>query len=137
MGKSDDDEICVSFKFEVAPVKFDLTAKHEGPDFSKPSRAVLANADGTGVVLWAVGVHIEEEISNAGRQLSDLGLDDAPDGISVWEGVWNGFERHTPDGSEYDSEARGAFREPTEAEWESIRKGECPWEKIEWLKALR
>lgn len=53
-----------------------------------PSRAVIANRDrGSGSIVH-VAPHslLEQVMSDGGDRLDDLGLDDAPAGISVWEG---------------------------------------------------
>lgn len=92
-----------------------------------PSRAVLANNNGKGVVLWCRGTHIEQEIDALDCSLESLGLDNAPEGISIWEGRahWSpGPWEHPEDG---DVELVGTFRAPTEKEWEAIRRNECPW----------
>jgi hypothetical protein len=61
------------------------------------------------------------------RQLDDLGLDDAPLGISVWVGKYLMRTVSYYDGPEYESDAVGHFRPPTAAEWEAIREGQSPW----------
>lgn len=104
-------------------------------DWEKPSRAVIACRDGYGVVLWWVGAHMTYEIKEGyGSDLSDLGLDNAPEGISVWEGIYvysrSGYWDE-PDACDVDPS--GSFREPTDEEWEAIRRGECPWDKADWL----
>ena len=103
------------------------------------SRAVVANRKGHGCVLFYDGNSIRMEIEEAGlHELSDLGLDDAPEGVSIWEGeyVWQsgGFECPT-DGECYPS---GKFRKPTKAEWGYITCDESPFAppneitKAEW-----
>lgn len=96
------------------------------------SRAVVANATGSrsavGLVLWCIGPDIEGELESIGSlRLDDLGLDDAPHGVSIWEGryVWSNpsWENHL----EQDSMPEGAFRAPTDDEWQSIREGRSPW----------
>ncbi len=61
-------------------------------DFSKPALAVVASdGRGNGAVLWTVGAHLNLEIEEMGlHRLDELWLDDAPLGISVWEGkgIW-------------------------------------------------
>lgn len=96
-----------------------------------PSKAVVAcDARGNGAVLWFVGESLRNEIEEAGlRQLGDLGLDDAPCGVSVWEGsyVWTpGPYEHPEDG---DVSPAGCFRAPTDAEWAAIREGCNPWKE--------
>ena len=96
------------------------------------SKGVIAcDGNGHGVVLWGVGTGLRQEIDEyCFHALGDLGLDDAPAGVSVWEGtyVWQsgGFE-HPEDG---DMQPVGAFRAPTDDEWTSIRCGNCPWAEV-------
>jgi hypothetical protein len=61
-----------------------------------------------------------------------LGLDDAPNGISIWEGGIKSVHVHTPDCNEHDSWLAGGFRDPTDEEWAAIRKNECPWNDDDW-----
>lgn len=94
----------------------------------KPSLAVVAcDGGGNGCVLWTAGPAMRFEIIESGlRDLSDLGLDDAPEGISVWAG------RIYSDPRDDDSELRGEFRSPTIDEWAAIMRGECPWNDADW-----
>jgi hypothetical protein len=74
-------------------------------------------------------------INEAGvSDLDLLGLDDAPEGISIWEGEIRTSHTNTPDANEYDSWLEGAFRSPTDEEWTAIREGRCPWDEKEWQK---
>jgi hypothetical protein len=100
-----------------------------------PSRAVIAcDAHGYGCILWWVGYDFEIEVNEAGLgQLDDLGLDDAPHGITIWEGkyVWSpGSYEHPQDG---DSHPVGTFRPPTSSEWYLIQQGKAPWSETDWL----
>ena len=100
-----------------------------GLDSKKPSRAIIAcDGNGNGVVLTAVGERLRIEIEEHGlRHLSDLGLDDAPQGISVWEGtyVWSPGPFECPeDGC---CNAVGTFRVPTDEELRAARDGHNPW----------
>lgn len=93
------------------------------------SRGVVAcDGKGNGCVLWYAGASLANEIEEGGLvHLGDLGLDDAPNGISVWEGryFWTrGPYEYPDDGDSYPS---GKFRDPTEEEWQKIRAGRCPW----------
>jgi hypothetical protein len=95
------------------------------------SKAVIANGKDHGCVLYYLGRSIAAEIEDAGlSELSDLGLDDAPRGISIWEGVYV----FTPGSFEYpaegDSNPSGSFRPPTDDEWTAIRQGHCPWDDM-------
>ncbi len=119
---------------------FTQTEKKEpsygGWDWSKNSLAVIASRGGEGAVLWWVGGHIDFELCESGiSALGDLGLDDAPEGICVWDGVYV-FHKDTSyyhdDGGE--SEAVGDFRAPTDEEGEYIKRNECPWDANEWME---
>lgn len=96
------------------------------------SRLVVASNRGQGCVLYAIGSCWEAWHEGSGSyRLEDNGLDDAPDGISIWEGrmlSW-GPDR---DG-EYDAELRGEFRELTAYEWALLSGGEAPWYEEDWL----
>jgi hypothetical protein len=105
----------------------DELADHVEEDWSKPSKAVVANM-GVGCALWTIGPHVQSMIDNLGHALQDLGLDDAPDGISVWEGVLKTVHIVLPDANEDESWLEGSFREPTEEEWSFIKQNRCPWE---------
>jgi len=87
----------------------------EDYDWSKPSKAVIAMSGdgGFGCVLWTVGAHVNSMIREAGvNDLDLLGLDDAPEGISIWEGDTKTVHTHTPDCNEWDSWLEGSFRAP-------------------------
>lgn len=90
------------------------------------SIALVANRNGAGVVLEFSGSGIEEEVNAVGSRLDDLGLDDAPDGISIWEGH---LSVSKPDyfSGEVDTELVGVFRELTEEEWVRLRLTGTPW----------
>lgn len=104
-------------------------------DFSKPSRAVVVcDGKGTGAVLWHVGGDLFLEIDAAGTALDDLGLDDAPIGISVWEGRFTYEERASSSGEPVeDAVAEGTFRPPTGEEWKAIHEARPPWNPDEWM----
>lgn len=92
------------------------------------NRAVVASANGQGCVLSFSGTALSAFIGENGtRDLRDLGLDDAPDGIWVWEGKIVTTKMWTDYGWEHDCGPEGEFRKPTDPEWEAIRRGECPW----------
>lgn len=85
-------------------------------DFSKSSYAVVAHAgDGEGVVLWQTGPHLQVQVDLCGPCLMDLDLDDAPLGISVWEGRY------------IQGRPEGYFRRPTPAEGRCIIDNRCPF----------
>lgn len=103
-------------------------------DPEKPSRALIAcDGEGKGCVLWWVGSDLFCEIDAVGKVLEDLGLDNAPHGLSVWEGRYEGFETGNEiNGVEWDTEPKGKFRELTDDEFRAIREGLCPWDESEW-----
>ncbi len=103
----------------------------ESDDWDLPSRAVVAcDGNGNGAVLWTVGPHVAHELNEAGLSgLDDLGLDDAPHGISVWEGMYVTLPPSWPESAgDEGTEPCGKFREPTDQEWEAIKASRCPWE---------
>lgn len=104
-------------------------------DWSKPSKGVIANGAHGGCVLFFAGPHLYSMVSDAGiSDLDLLGLDDAPEGISIWEGGIKSVHINTPDCNEHDSWLDGSFRDPTDEEWAAIRRNECPWDEDAWLK---
>lgn len=94
-------------------------AKHD-------SIALIASRNGQGCVLVYDGAGIQADIEKGvgSTDIEQLGLDDAPDGLSIWEGklmVWRERE------GEYDSDLKGTFRSLTEEEWENFRSTGKPW----------
>lgn len=117
--------------FKVAEVsQFEDFKKDQKYNPDLPSMAVIANNSNSGIILWYIGFDLDIEIKEAGLQsLEYLGLDDASEGISIWEGkyFWSpGPFEYPEDGESY---PQGCFREPTEEEWRSIKLGICPWDK--------
>lgn len=104
--------------------------------WDRDSKAVVAcDGRGNGCVLWTAGPHVRMEVEENGfEQLCDLGLDDAPLGISVWEGRYEyRATTHPDEGCE--SDPVGKFRRPTDEEWRLIRDdGVCPWDDQEWRR---
>ena len=99
------------------------------------SRAVIAcDAKGNGCVVWYIGRSLAIEISEAGStDLGNLGLDDAPHGISIWEGEYvrgPGSYENPDDGMTLPSSS-SAFRVPTDEEWTAIREQRNPWPEWE------
>lgn len=86
------------------------------------SIALVANANGKGVVLAFDGLGIESMIDGVGREIDNLGLDDGPSGISIWEGEC----RSHRDGDD-DAELVGAFRALTPEEWQRLATTGVPW----------
>jgi len=121
---------------EIEPVKNAFESLSDWDwDWNKPSLAGCAMSDSrSGIVLWGAGGDILEEIANVSAKLDDLGLDDCPEGIWIWEGKCVGqCYPSTPDhAEEWDSYPKGIFREPTEEEWTAICYNECPWNIENW-----
>ena len=94
-----------------------------------PSRAVIANgARRAGCVLFvAPDSYLEHETREISGRLDDLGLDDAPDGISVWEGTHAGGGYNAYQGDYNDVYPVGKFRAPTDDEGQAIREGKNPF----------
>lgn len=110
---------------------------YDGLDWERDSLAVIAcDGNGNGAVLWTVGTHVKFEMEECGLvQLDDLGLDNAPVGISIWTGkyLWSPGPWECPnDGS---TDAVGTFRPPTDEEWRAIHEARCPWDEEEWRAA--
>jgi hypothetical protein len=105
-------------------------------DPKKPSRGVIACGNDAGCVLYYVGAALANQFEDGLCQLDDLGLDDAPEGISIWEGRgrWNRGPWDCPDDGDY--ELVGKFRPPTADEWAAIQRGECPWPAADWQRSL-
>ncbi len=122
--------------FEAKPTRNEKS--YGGWDFSKKSRGVVAcDGNGTGTVLWWVGGHLDLEVQEYGlKQLDELGLDDAPHGISIWEGVYIWHSGVNSEGIDEggDTTSQGTFRPPTDEEWAAIREGRLPWLKENWLE---
>lgn len=100
-----------------------------------PSRAVIASdGKGHGAVVWWVGIALWSEIAEAGlTDLGDLGLDDAPAGISIWEGKLRAYQTGNPlDGYDQDTCLDGRFRDLTDEEWEAIQDARPPWDERDW-----
>jgi len=112
----------VELTFEVSKCKKEME-----------SRLVVACNNGAGCVLYAIGSCWEAWYEGScSYVLDDNGLDDAPDGISIWEGRMLSWG---PDyNGEYDAELRGEFRNLTEKEWKLLAEGCAPWDEKEWLK---
>lgn len=102
--------------------------------FAPPCRLVVACMNGHGCVLHWIGEQWEYWRDGCGtEELAAQGLDDAPDGLSIWEGkivTWG------PDhNGECDAEPRGTFRELTPEEWNLLKAGGPPWDEALWLSS--
>ena len=105
-----------------------------GWDPGRSSQAILACDGHDGVVLCFVGADIAFEIEEMGmRALSDLGLDNAPKGLCMWEGkfVWHPATSMDPSDGEYEPEGR--FRSLTTHElFTFVKDGQPPWDESTW-----
>jgi hypothetical protein len=106
----------------------DRNEEKEGAPARRTSRVLIAQGPKDGAVLAYDGPSITNEIEEAGLcELGDLGLDDAPPGLSIWEGDYI-FEQGYCDGypapGESESNPKGSFRPLTDEEWGQLRRGE-------------
>lgn len=96
---------------------------------------VVSDGDGHGMVLYTAGPHVLRIMDDAcSRYLDDLGLGDAPEGISVWKGlIKSQIYPATPDSAEeYDSWLEGTFGPLQPEEWQALQENRCPWDDDEW-----
>lgn len=108
-------------------------------EWATPSLAVVACRGGHGVVLWyGGGPSLAFEIEEGGLAgLDDLGLDDAPEGISIWTGRY--VTKGGPSIPGYcddsiETTPKGSFRQPDANEWHDIRMGRNPWPRLRCSK---
>jgi hypothetical protein len=92
-----------------------------------PCKAFVASICGQGLILFHTGDILGDEINAVGNNTQDLDLGSPPDGVSVWEGVyeWSFTSFECPTDGEWNP--KGSYREPTDEEWEALRRKECPW----------
>lgn len=90
------------------------------------SIALIASNGSTGAILVHDGPGIEADIEALGYgHLDDHGLDDAPPGLSIWEGHLRVTQDHWT--AEVDTELVGSFRDLTDEEWTLLRETGTPW----------
>ena len=98
------------------------------------NQAVIAmGVCGRGCVLFFRGPDLKYEIRDNGvTDLGDLGLDDAPSGLLVWEGHYY-YEPEYAEGmiEGYTSHPVGTFRSLTEAELDDVNHGIDPWDELD------
>ena len=106
--------------------------------WDKGSKAVVAcDGAGNGVVIWAVGGPLLFEMQEEGLYaLEDLGLGDAIEGISIWEGTYEPGNVSVEYEEHFQSKAVGTFRLPTNEEWAAIKKNQCPWNDADFLRSV-
>ena len=113
--------------FDALESGVDKEDERFGGFWSLDSLAVVAcDGNGHGCVLFTVGPHIAAELEDVGRVLGDIGLDDAPAGISVWQGRYISSRNYW---GVVDGSLEGEFRNPTPAEWAEIQRNKNPWMK--------
>lgn len=109
-----------------------LKSENDQPDDDgppRPSMALIAARDGVGCLLDYTGSAIEWHVAEAGAGLNDLGLDDAPDGLSIWEGTMGSVKCVDTSDSygEWDYEVIGDFRPATLEEAATYLREGCLW----------
>ena len=100
-------------------------------DSHKAYAVVACDRNGHGAVLWHLG--LTGAIEEPGlHELGDIGLDDANQGISIWNGhlVWTCSPSTPNRPEEWDFELEGPYRDPTDEEWEAIRRGNNLFEPL-------
>jgi hypothetical protein len=96
----------------------------------RPSLVMCARGPrGAGVVVHAVG-QVRELLEDGDSDLDAVGLDDAPPGLTVWEGRIKSGRAHL-DGP--DTALVGTYRAPTAEEVVSLIQGMCPWDLSLWM----
>jgi len=98
-----------------------------------PNAALIANTKNGGVVLHArPGCTLYYEIHEVGSvQVGDYGFDDAPEGLTVWEGTsaWQPGSYETPqDGMTI---YEGTYRRLNNEELAKVQKGENLWPPLD------
>lgn len=99
------------------------------PKIKEQSAALVVNGKVGGALIdIKPGCCLDMEFDQIGScTLGDYGLDDAPNGLSVWEG----FDRWVPGGYECPqdgyTEYNGTFRPPTVDELTKLANGERLW----------
>lgn len=88
-------------------------------------RALVAAGPHHGVLLQANEPMLV--VADGSDHLDEMCLDDAPEGIHVWEGHFHTREINTPDAHEYELDAHGKFRPLTAEEWAKLARGERFW----------
>lgn len=98
------------------------------PPYRK-SKALVAQGLRQGCLLEATGTDIGYELEGGATDLADFGLDDAPPGLSIWEGRYHydpGYD--SPNGpAEGSSDPVGEFRKLTPEEWTKLATDGFLW----------
>jgi hypothetical protein len=112
----------------------DASKGGEPPSEWTTSRVLIAMGPKSGAVLEYQGSGITIEMEEAGLYgLDDLGLDDAPSGLSIWEGDYV-YEPGYVDGYEAPGEGmsspKGRFRQLTPEEWATVSEAKPLWPEL-------
>jgi len=112
------EELASDFNMAVSP----------DPKWGEECKGLIAHYNGWGIVVFAIGAALEEEIHQLGSSSTcDLGLDLAPEGLSVWVGHMAVVECGGYETREFELEAQGEFRSLTSSEWLSLELYGDPW----------
>ena len=76
-----------------------------------------------------IGFVLGNMIDVCGDDVTCLGFDGLDAGIWIWEGTYSTTRDYW---GEYDTEAVGDFRKPTDEEFELIKGEESPWDDSDW-----
>jgi hypothetical protein len=106
--------------------------------WDKDSCALIAsNGKGEGVILFTGGPHVRYELEEGccSAYLCDYGLDDAPAGLSVWEGKYllEGNISYNDADGDITTQPKGKFRPLTDLEWEHVKNNKSPWDETYWM----
>jgi hypothetical protein len=94
--------------------------RNTGVHPTKVQALVMSNGKGGGGVLEHNGSMYYDLEESGLHELSDLGLDEAPEGLSVFEGRYTGGGYDSYNGDYHDAYLEGDFRELTRQEWDAI-----------------
>ena len=96
----------------------------------KLNKAVIAcDGRGNGCVIYCIGDIISLKVIDLDfckSNLEDLNFEDAPHGISIWEGIYN-IKKNNVYNTDYYALPKGTFRNPTEEEWKCIMNNKSPF----------
>lgn len=110
-------------------VVVELRVNRKDPWNKTNSIALVASNNGHGCILAFNGEGIEVDFEHESDPSLDMHwMDDAPDGLSIWEGCYKDHETWGDHGMDYDGELVGTFRPLTEREWELLKSTGTPWE---------
>lgn len=114
---------------DESPLQWPPSPKPE-PALWTPSRVLVAMGPHRGALLEYEGSGISNELEAGLYDLDELGLDDAPQGLWIWEGdyIWEDgwFEGHrSPENGM--AHPKGEFRRLSPEEWATVTAGKPLW----------